>query len=407
MARKFPLFSLYVFPYKAGDNYHLHDPMRLLFFGTITLLVFYTILCVSRMFPDHMLLCSIISIALLIFILWMSLFRRHVSSEKPYNPVLVWSSSIGLGLWSSFILFCIIIDSVNFLLLIAQILGVDRLAELDREYWMPETIRIAFIAALITSFIGWLQAVKGPIVRKISVPLASLPKELAGVTIAQISDLHIGAIIQKNYIEKVVSKVMALTPDIIAITGDMADGKPEALRVYTRPLAALTAPLGVYYITGNHEYYSGALDWIAEAQRLGFTPLLNENRILDYRQKKIMVAGVTDLMAHRFIASHASDPHKAALSDKKPDIRILLAHQPESYGAAQEAGFDLQLSGHTHAGQYFPFSLLVNLVKRYARGLHRYKTLWIYVNPGTGFWGAANRFGIPAEITLLTLTADK
>jgi len=368
---------------------------------TIALLIFYTFLCVSRLFPDHRLLSAIASTGFVIFILYMQLFHHHTKGETPLEALLAWVSSVALGFWSSFILFCIAIDGASLLLLIAQLLCAAPDAE--RTYWVSEAIRFAFVAALVTSLIGLLQAVKGPVVRKVSVLIASLPAELAGLKIAQISDLHIGAIIQKEYIENIVRKVLAQSPDIIALTGDMADGQPEALRRFTQPLAALKAPLGTYFVTGNHEYYSGAPGWIAEAQRLGFIPLINENRVLNYRGKNIMIAGVTDITAHRFIPAHLSDPHKAAVTDAACDVRILLAHQPESYRESQPAGFDLQLSGHTHAGQYFPFSVLVSLVKRYARGLHRYKTLWIYVNPGTGFWGAANRFGIPAEITLLEL----
>ena len=376
---------------------------RTIFLITTAFVIFYTLLCVSRVVSSHQLLGVLTSIAATSFILWMQLFRRRAYKETYYEWILAWGSSFGLGVWSSFVIYCVLVDGINLLLVIAQLLGMDSLAGFDRIYWVSTGIKLAFIASLVTSFIGLLQAGKGPIVRRITVPVDSLPEELIGLRIVQISDLHIGVIIKKNYIEKVVDKVLALAPDIIAITGDLGDGKPQELHLYTQPLAALIAPLGTYYVTGNHEYYFGAVSWIAEAQRLGLTPLINENRVLDYRQRKIMVAGVTDITAHHFIPDHYSDPHTAVASDLKCDVRILLAHQPESYVEAQAAGFDIQLSGHTHAGQYFPFSLLIRLGKRYARGLHFHKTLWIYVNSGTGFWGAANRFGIPAEITLIEL----
>jgi len=244
------------------------------------------------------------------------------------------------------------------------------------------------------------------VVSEVRVPIARLPAELEGLRIAQISDLHVGPMIRGGYVERVVQRVLDLKPDLIAVTGDLADGVPEKLKVQVQPLSKLKAPLGVYYVTGNHEYYWGAQAWIDKAAELGFIPLLNENRIVSVRGSKVLVAGVTDTFAEQFIPSHRSDPAKAAATDEKPALKILLAHRPDSCLEAEPAGFDLQLSGHTHGGQFFPFSLLIPLFHRYWRGLNRHGRLWLYVNQGTGYWGPPDRFAVPSEITLLHMTKE-
>jgi predicted MPP superfamily phosphohydrolase len=161
---------------------------------------------------------------------------------------------------------------------------------------------------------------------------------------------------------------------------------------------------GIYFITGNHEYYSGAEAWIAENRRLGFEPLLNEHRVLKIGDASLVLAGVTDHSDSRFTSVNTSDPMKAmAGAPRDAGAKILLAHQPRSCFKAGEAGFDLQISGHTHAGQTFPGSLIVPFAHPYYKGLNRHGKMWVYVNRGTGYWGPPLRLGVPSEITLLTL----
>jgi predicted MPP superfamily phosphohydrolase len=200
--------------------------------------------------------------------------------------------------------------------------------------------------------------------------------------------------------------VLALDPDLIAVTGDMADGDVEKLSRHVAPLARLKAPLGVYYVTGNHEYYWGAEGWIAKVRELGMTPLINENRVVSRDGARLLIGGIPDESGGSFVPGHRPDARRAAGADDA-DFRLLLAHRPDGVPAAERAGFDLQLSGHTHGGQFFPASLFIGLFHRFARGLDRHGRMRVYVNPGTGYWGPAHRFGVPSEITLLTLTEDK
>jgi uncharacterized protein len=238
----------------------------------------------------------------------------------------------------------------------------------------------------------------------VDVPLHNLALALHGFSIVQISDIHVGTTIRKKYVEKIVEAVNALKPDLIAVTGDVVDGSVRDLRAHTAPLAGLRALHGAFFVTGNHEYYSGADAWTAEFARLGLQVLLNEHSVIEHQGASLVIAGVTDFGSDHFSPSQHSDPH-TALAGAPPDaaVRILLAHQPRSAAAAASAGFDLQLSGHTHGGQFWPWNLFVRLQQPFTAGLHRLNRLWVYVSRGTGYWGIPNRFGAPSEITRLRL----
>jgi predicted MPP superfamily phosphohydrolase len=183
----------------------------------------------------------------------------------------------------------------------------------------------------------------------------------------------------------------------------LVDGSPDTLSEHVEPLSLLRAPHGVLYVTGNHEYYWGVERWLGKIQKLGMRPMMNENFILNIGGAKILIAGVTDTSGEMFKVEHRSDPRKAIKNSENSDYKVLLAHRPDSYLEAEAAGFNLQLSGHTHAGQFFPFNFIVALAHKYYRGLNLYKRLLIYVNSGTGYWGPANRFAVPSEITLIEL----
>jgi hypothetical protein len=183
----------------------------------------------------------------------------------------------------------------------------------------------------------------------------------------------------------------------------MVDGSVPELRNDVEPVADLFAPHGVFFVTGNHEYYSGAIPWIEEMQRLGMTVLMNEHRMLLFPNSNILLAGVNDFTAAQFIANHTSDPLRALAGVEAASVKILLAHQPRNIFAAAAAGYSLQISGHTHGGQYIPWNYLVTLNQPYISGLHRHDDTWIYVSRGTGYWGPPLRLGVPSEITVFTL----
>ena len=269
-----------------------------------------------------------------------------------------------------------------------------------------ESVSATAVAALgiFATLAGFAGARRRARIVNVDVPLANLPQALHGFSIAQISDVHVGATIRRSYVERIVDAVNALQPDLIALTGDFVDGPVHELATHTAPLARLSARHGAFFVTGNHEYYSGAGPWTAEFTRLGLRVLLNEHAVITHEGTSLVVAGVTDYSAHHFNPEQRSDP-QAALAGAPMDAgaRILLAHQPRSATAAATAGFDLQLSGHTHGGQFWPWNLFVRFQQPFTAGLHRLNALWVYVSRGTGYWGIPNRFGAPSEITRLRL----
>jgi predicted MPP superfamily phosphohydrolase len=243
-----------------------------------------------------------------------------------------------------------------------------------------------------------------PRIVRVDVPIADLPEALSGFTIVQISDVHVGPTIRRDFVARLVARVNAQKGDLIAVTGDLVDGSVAQLAAHTAPLAGLHAPHGAYFVTGNHEYYSGEREWTQEVRRLGLHVLKNEHVVLHHAGARLVLAGVTDVGAHYFDPAQRSDP-VAALRGAPADagVKILLAHQPRSAAAAARAGFDLQISGHTHGGQFLPWNLLIRCFQPFTAGLYRLDRLSVYVSRGTGYWGPPNRFGVPSEITRLTL----
>jgi predicted MPP superfamily phosphohydrolase len=265
---------------------------------------------------------------------------------------------------------------------------------------------VVLAATPLITAIGYFMARRVAPVVNVTVPVRGLPAALHGFTIAQISDIHVGTTIRRPFVEAIVQRVNRLNADVVAITGDLVDGSVARLAPHTAPLGELRSRHGTYVVTGNHEYYSGAQGWIQELRRLGARVLLNEHVILEHDGARLALAGVTDYSAHHFVPGHRSDPHGAVSGAPGDLVKILLAHQPRSALQAAEAGYDLQLSGHTHGGQFWPWNLFVRLQQPFTAGLERIGRMWLYINRGTGYWGPPMRFGIPSEITRITLVPE-
>jgi predicted MPP superfamily phosphohydrolase len=265
---------------------------------------------------------------------------------------------------------------------------------------------VALWLAVLATLLGFLNARRTARVKHVRVPVSGLPAGLEGFTIVQISDIHVGPTIRGPYVQGIVEAVNRLQPDVVAITGDLVDGSVADLGQHVAPLSGLVARHGSYFVTGNHEYYSGALPWIAELGRLGIRVLHNEHVVIHRSGEKLVLAGVPDYSAGHFHADHRSDPG-AAIAGAPADagVKVLLAHQPRSAPAAAQAGFDVQISGHTHGGQFWPWIHFVRFQQPFTAGLHRLDALSVYVSRGTGYWGPPKRFGAPSEITRLMLVA--
>src|SRR5450755_1449644 len=320
---------------------------------------------------------------------------------RRFGAALAWVGLVCMGLFSSLFVLTVVRD-LGLLGVVA--LDAIRPATLALAPLVTPTAHAVAIAAVVVTLWGFVNARRTARVVRVDVPVAGLPPALDGFTIAQISDVHVGPTIKRPYVEAIVAAVNALAVDVVAITGDLVDGSVRDLAEHVAPLAGLRSKEGSFFVTGNHEYYSGAAAWVRELRRLGLVVLMNEHVVVRRGAAQLIVAGVTDFGAGHYDGAQASDP-RVALAGSPADaaLRILLAHQPRSAAAAEAAGFDLQLSGHTHGGQFLPWNFLVRLQQPFTAGLHRWRRMWIYTSRGTGYWGPPKRLGAPSEITLLRL----
>lgn len=268
------------------------------------------------------------------------------------------------------------------------------------------SLAVAAASAGVSSY-GIHTARQTAALRHVDIPIKDLDERLDGLVILQLSDIHVGDTIGRGYVEQIVERCQEVDADLIVITGDLVDGEVEELRHDIAPLFDLRAPHGVYFVTGNHEYYVDALSWIDHLRANGFDVLLDEHRIVQHNGAAFVLGGVTDYSAPSMISAHVSDPHKAFQGAPSKALRVLLAHQPRSYYATKGLGVDLQLSGHTHGGQIWPFTYLVLLQNPFIAGLHRvWGSMWLYISRGTGYWGPPMRVAAPSEITVLTLRKE-
>jgi predicted MPP superfamily phosphohydrolase len=332
------------------------------------------------------------------FVLVPSGLLARAIRTQPLADRLAWSGMLAMGFFSSLL----VLSFVRQIVLLAVMLS-----DMVRPGLVADSAIAVPLLALLVTVIGYFNARRIAQVRKVEVPIAGLPFNLEGFTITQISDIHVGPTIKRDYLEAIVAKVNALGADMVAVTGDLVDGSVEQLREHTAPLAKLKARHGAFFVTGNHEYYSNAPAWVAEVRRLGLTVLMNQHVLLRHEGATLLVAGVTDYTAHQFDEAERSDPHAALKGAPNVAVKLLLAHQPRSALAAADAGYDLQLSGHTHGGQFFPWNLFVPLQQPFTAGLNRLHHLWVYTSRGTGYWGPPKRLLAPSEITYLTLVAAK
>jgi predicted MPP superfamily phosphohydrolase len=317
--------------------------------------------------------------------------------RPPLADRLTWAGMLCMGLFSSLLVLTLLREPV---LLAGWALGAPAR--------LPRASAIAVVAlALGATALGLVNARRTAAVRRVDVALPGLPPALQGLRIVQITDIHVGPTIKRGYLQAIVDRVNALEADIVAITGDLVDGSVAELAPHVAPLAGLRARHGVFFVTGNHEYYSGVHGWVRELQRLGIRVLNNEHTVLQHGGGRLVLAGVTDYTGHHFDEAHRSDPARALQGAPEPAFKVLLAHQPRSAAAAEQAGFQLQLSGHTHGGQFFPWSFFVPLQQPYTAGLHQLGGLRVYVSRGTGYWGPPKRIGAPSEIAELRLLVSE
>ncbi|HVE87804.1 MAG TPA: metallophosphoesterase [Myxococcales bacterium] len=332
------------------------------------------------------------------------------------NPV---TEALGAGGWAWFGVAWYLFMSTALLWLLAW-LG-SRAARIARRAEAPaaavDASRRAFLSRAVaggavaaTSGLagyGFFRAYAAPEITELSVKLARLPRALDGFTIVQVSDIHVGPTIGRRFLDDMVARVNALQPDLVAITGDLVDGPLELLSPAVAALGNLRARAGMAFITGNHEYYSGDAEWCAALEKMGIQVL--RNRRIPVGDPAGSGGASFDLVG----VDDWSGPDgrrydlEGALKDRDPErAAVLLAHQPRNFEQAADLGMGLQLSGHTHGGQMFPFNFMVGLTTPYIAGHYLRKDAHLYVSRGTGYWGPPFRVGSPPEIVKVVLQAS-
>ena len=347
------------------------------------------------------------------------MFLRFNAPDHPVNRPLSWFAFLSFGFFTltfaallvrdfSFIICWFARGAAALARRLSNPAEGRELADPSRRGFLINSTNLALLGftGSLTGY-GLAEARRIPAIVEVEVALDNLPPAFEGFRILQLTDLHVGLTIRRDYVQGVVERASEQRADVIAVTGDLVDGQVVDLRSETAPLADLQAEFGKFFITGNHEYYSGVHAWLDEVERLGFIPLLNEHRIIRRAGAGILLAGITDYRAARIVSSHASDPKAALAGAPENMVKVMLAHQPKSIFEAEAAGADLMISGHTHGGQYIPWNYMVSLNQPYVHGLHRHGGAQIYVSRGTGYWGPPIRVGAPSEITVLRLVGRR
>ena len=321
--------------------------------------------------------------------------------RPPLARLVAWPASLWMGL---IFLLVLLLGATDLLLGLggaaAQAAGAAPLAPRGAAQ-----VRAAGVlaAALALGAVGLRGALRPPLLRRLELRLPRWPAALDGFRIVQISDLHIGPILDRRFARALAQRVNALRPDLVAVTGDLVDGSVRKLAGEVAPLADLRAEHGVWFVTGNHDHYSGARAWAARAAELGMRPLRNERVTVGSGAAAFELAGVDD---HRgdLLGGEGGEDLERALAGRDPARPlVLLAHDPSTFKRASRMGVDLQLSGHTHGGQIWPFGYVVRLLIPFVAGLYERGGARLYVSRGTGFWGPPMRLLAPAEITEIAL----
>jgi predicted MPP superfamily phosphohydrolase len=320
---------------------------------------------------------------------------------RPAHTPLAWVTYLWMGFALYLFLLAVLGDAVRGFAWMVRVLPADP----DRRLFLSRAMAatVGGLAGAV-GLGGVVNVVRGFDVRRVSVPLARLPRTASGYAIVQLTDMHVGPTIGRDFVDRVVREANALAPDMVVITGDLVDGTVEQLRELVEPLRELRAPDGVFFVTGNHEYYSGVEGWIAHLATLGVRVLRNERVAI---RDAFDLAGVDDARSYGMAPGHGPDMARALRGRDPSRAVVLLAHQPKAVKDAVAHDVDLQLSGHVHGGQMVPFNWLARLDQPLVAGLHLVEKTWVYVSTGTGYWGPPMRVGPGAELTRIELVAEQ
>ncbi|EPX57091.1 metallophosphoesterase [Cystobacter fuscus DSM 2262] len=278
--------------------------------------------------------------------------------------------------------------------------------DVERRRFLARTVAGgALVSGGGTAAYGSWRALTPPQVTEVVLKIPRLPRALDGLSIVQLTDIHVGPFIQRRYMDELVRRTNALRPDLVAITGDLVDGDVPTLGAHVAALGALRSRFGGFFVTGNHDYYSGDVEWVAFLESLGIQALRNRHVRIGDAGGSLDLVGVDDWSGGKRFNRRGYDLDQA-LEGRDPDrAAVLLAHQPANFPVAAARGIDAQISGHTHGGQLPPMTFLIGLEWEYTAGLYQHGDSRIFVSRGCGFWGPPMRVGSPPEIVKLVLTA--
>lgn len=321
----------------------------------------------------------------------MAVSRRAEADSLGFD-ILVW---IGL-LWMGLLLLLFTAAATNGILALAgRFAGVP-------EGLVRTTGLGLFGLAVAGGVLGVVNALSAPRIHEVEARIPGLPAAFDGYRIAHITDTHVGPTLRRGWVERLVARVDSARADLVVHTGDFVDGSVDRLRPHVEPFAKLRGRDATLFVTGNHETYSDAIAWSAHARELGFQVLVNSHVVLVRGADSLVVAGVTDHHEGQAFPDRAPDAHKA-FQGAPAGTRLLLAHQPVQASAAQGLGIALQLSGHTHGGQIWPFHHLVRLAQPVVSGFGRVGDVLVFVSNGAGYWGPPMRLFAPPEVPILVL----
>ncbi len=324
------------------------------------------------------------------------LILRRVSEVDLRWPLLLAYSVFGL--FSILLAFTLFRDVLWLLARVVTLLPRDTAA---RALLFAYSSRIVLLAGTLVFVGGVLVARRPARLHEVDLSYPDLHPDLDGLRIVQLSDIHLDQTTRPELLTSIVSRTNELQPDFVALTGDLVDGRVSELSMQARALTELKAPC--YFVSGNHELYSGYSEWCRFLDSIGVHVLDQCNELVTHKQAHLLITGVSDFSIPRMFPSGISDPLMAMSNAPVHDFCLLLAHQPSSAKAALAAGANLVLAGHTHGGQYFPFSSLIRFFQPYAKGLYHIGEAYVYTSPGTGTWGPPLRLGARHEITLIRL----
>lgn len=325
-----------------------------------------------------------------------SLFGGMLAGRALPRPFSTWAQWVGFSWLGAFAVLLTATAATDLALFVARLAGADV------ARWTQARAVAVLLVVLPVLALGAVVA-RRPRLKRVEVVLPGLPPALDGFRVVQLSDVHLGETLRRPFAEALVAQVNALDADAVVLTGDIVDGDATRLADDVAPLSGLRAKHGVYFVTGNHEYYHGADAWEAAMAELGLTVLRNAHRVVERGGAQLVIAGVPDLQGSSFSTEHRPDAARAFHGAPEGARRLLLAHQPRFARHAKAHAVDLMLSGHTHAGQIAPFNFFVKLQQPVVAGLHVIEGVRTYTSAGTGYWGPPFRVLTRGEVTEVVL----